>query len=184
MKEYYPGNLGGNDKRYIRSQRGYDSPLTKDMSGNHRRNGFHRKKSGPDINTEAFNETLKTIRERLQYISETQDRMVALQERGVRAEERQASAMEQVVACLKQLFAASTAPDMEENTPEKTREIEEPVDQESTSALGTITHLRDKGITFGKIADHLNAEGIPTITGAGLWNRMSVSKYYKEAVGQ
>ena len=65
MKEYYPGNLGGNDKRYIRSQRGYDSPLTKDMSGNQRRNGFHRKKSGPDINTEAFNEALKIIKERL-----------------------------------------------------------------------------------------------------------------------
>ena len=184
MKEYYPGNLGGNDKRYIRSQRGYDSPLTKDMSGNQRRNGFHRKKSGPDINTEAFNEALKIIKERLQHISDTQDRMAALQEKSLLAEERQAEAMERVAACVTQLIDASSAPETKADMPENTRQTEEAVDKEGPSAFETIKHMRDSGVTFGKIADHLNGEGIPTITGADLWNRMSVSKYYKEAVGQ
>lgn len=184
MKEYYPGNLGGNDKRYIRPQRGYDSPLTKDMSGNQRRNGFHRKKSGPDINTEAFNEALKIIKERLQHISDTQDRMAELQERSLIAEERQADAMERVAACVTQLLDASSATETKADISDNTRQTKEAGNIQGPSAFETIKTMRDSGATFGKIADHLNGEGIPTLSGADLWNRVSVSKYYKEAVGQ
>lgn len=183
MKDYYPGNLGGNDKRFVRSQRGYDSPLTKDMSGNQqRRNGYHRKKSGPDINTEVFNEALKAIKERLHHISETQDRMAALQERSTVAEERQAEAMEQVAVYLKQLLVSSSGSAMEDIKSENSPETGETVEVEGNSVLETVMNMRDKGITFGNIADHLNAENIPTVSGADQWNRLTVSKFYKEAV--
>ena len=193
MKDYYPGNLGGNDKRFNRSHRPYDSPpLTKDMGGNPRRSGFHRKKGGQTHGAEASNEMLTTIKDQLQKISENQKRMADLQERSAVAEERKADAMEQLAEHLKQWFAPSAGVSVENETvaetlsvPRKeTPETVETVTEEGTSLLETITDMREKGITFGKIADHLNGEGVPTTSGADLWNRLTVSKFYKEAVAQ
>ena len=192
MKDYFPGNLGGNDKRFNRSHRSNDSPLTRDMGGNQRRNGFYRKKSGPPHGADALNEMLITIKDQLQHISENQKRMAALQERSAVAEERQADAMEQLAEHLKQWFAPSAGVSVENETMAETlsapgKEIPETVEtitEEGKSLLETITDMREKGITFGKIADHLNEEGIPTISGADIWNRLTVSKLYKEAVAQ
>ncbi len=209
MKDYYPGNLGGNDKRFNKSHRPYDSPpLTKDMGGNQRRNGFHRKKGGQTYGAEASNEMLTTIKDQLQKISGNQKRMADLQERSAVAEERKADAMEQLVEHLKQWFAPSTGVSVETETVAKTLsdsrketlsdsrketlsvprketpETVEAVPAEGMSLLETVTEMREKGITFGKIADHLNGDGIPTTSGADLWNRLTVSKFYKEAVAQ
>ena len=185
MKDYYPGNLGGNDKRFNRSHRPYDSPpLTKDMGGNQRRTGFHRKKGGQTHGAEASNEMLITIKDQLQKISENQKRMADLQERSAVAEERKADAMEQLAEHLKQWFAPSAGVSVETETVAEAPETVETVPEEGTSLLETITDMREKGITFGKIADHLNGEGVPTTSGADLWNRLTVSKFYKEAVAQ
>ena len=193
MKDYYPGNLGGNDKRFNKSHRPYDSPaLTKDIGANQRRNGFQRKRGGQTHGAEAPNEMLTTIKDQLQKISENQKRMADLQERSAVAEERKADAMEQLVEHLKQWFVPSTGVSVEAETvaetpsvPRKeTPETVETVTEEGTSLLVTITDMREKGITFGKIADHLNGEGVPTSSSADLWNRLTVSKFYKEAVAQ
>ena len=193
MKDHFPGNLGGNDKRFNRTHRPYDSPpLTKDMGGNPRRSGFHRKKGGQTHGAEAPNEMLTTIKDQLQKISENQKRMADLQERSAVAEERKADAMEQLAEHLKQWFAPSAGVSIEAETvaetlsiPRKeTPETVETVTEEGTSLLETITDMREKGITFGKIADHLNGEGVPTTSGADLWNRLTVSKFHKEAVAQ
>ena len=201
MKDYYAGNSGGNDKRFNKSHRPYDSPpLTKDMGGNQRRNGFHRKKGGQTYGAEASNEMLTTIKDQLQKISGNQKRMADLQERSAVAEERKADAMEQLAEHLKQWFAPSAGVSVETETvaetlsdsrketlsvPRKeTPETVEAVTEEGKSLLETVTEMREKGITFGKIADHLNGDGTPTTSGADLWNRLTVSKFYKEAVAQ
>ena len=201
MKDYYPGNLGGNDKRFNRSHRPYDSsPLTKDMGGNQRRNGFQRKRGGQTHGAEASNEMLATIKDQLQKISQNQKRMADLQERSAVAEERKADAMEQLAEHFKQWLAPSAGVSIETETVtatlsesreatlsesrEATPETVETVPEEGKSLLETITDMREKGITFGKIADHLNGEGVPTTSGADLWNRLTVSKFHKEAVVQ
>jgi hypothetical protein len=185
MKDYYPGNLGGNDKRFNRSHRPYDSPpLTKDMGGNQRRNGYHRKRGGQTHGADASNEMLTTIKDQLQKISENQKRMAALQERSAVAEERKADAMEQLAEYLKQWFAPSAGVPAETETVAEAPETAETAPEEGKPLLETITEMREKGITFGKIADHLNGEGVPTTSGADLWNRLTVSKFYKEAVAQ
>jgi len=193
MKDYYPGNLGGNDKRFNKSHRPYDSPpLTKDMGGNQRRNGFQRKRGGQTHGAEASNDMLTTIKDQLQKISQNQKRMADLQERSAVAEERKADAMEQLAEHLKQWFAPSAGVSVETETVAATlsdsrKEIPETVEtvpEEGKSLLETISDMREKGITFGKIADHLNGEGVPTTSGADLWNRLTVSKFHKEAVAQ
>jgi len=201
MKDHFPGNLGGNDKRFNRTHRPYDSPpLTKDMSGNPRRNGFQRKRGGQTHGAEASNEMLTTIKDQLQKISQNQKRMADLQERSAVAEERKADAMEQLAEHLKQWFPPSAGVSIETETVAETLsdsrketlsdsrtetpETVETVPEEGKSLLETITDMREKGITFGKIADHLNGEGVPTTSGADLWNRLTVSKFHKEAVAQ
>ena len=182
MKDYFPGNLGGNDKRFNKSHRPYDSPpLTKDMGGNQRRNGFHRKKGGQTHGAEASNEMLTAVKDQLQKISQNQKRMADLQERSAVAEERKADAMEQLAEHLKQWITPSAGVSVETETVAETVDT---VPEEGKSLLETITDMREKGITFGKIADHLNGEGVPTTSGADLWNRLTVSKFYKEAVAQ
>lgn len=64
---------------------------------------------------------------------------------------------------------------------------EEPL-SESTStipmveaAFKIIAEMRKNRVSFEKIADHLDAEGVPPVPGAGKWNRKTVSKFYKEA---
>jgi hypothetical protein len=193
MKDHFPGNLGGNDKRFNRTHRPYDSPpLTKDMGANQRRNGFQRKRGGQTHGAEVSNEMLTTIKDQLQKISQNQKRMADLQERSAVAEERKADAMEQLAEHLKQWFAPSAGVSIETETVAETLSVPrtetvetvETVPEEGKSLLETITDMREKGITFGKIADHLNGEGVPTTSGADLWNRLTVSKFHKEAVAQ
>lgn len=49
------------------------------------------------------------------------------------------------------------------------------------AALKIIAEMRENRISFEKIADHLEAEGVPSIAGNGKWSRKTVSKFYKEA---
>lgn len=188
MKDYYPGNLGGNDKRYNRSHRGYGSPLTKDMNGNQRRSGYHRKKGGPDINTEALNEMFSNIKDQLRQIVDNQNRMADFQERAVAAEERNADAMERVARCLEKLMGASAGVSIDDRPESNAVPVseEKPSEMNNTAIEGeavtkTIIEMRENGATYDKIAAHLNTEGIPSPAGADLWNRRSVSLVYKEA---
>jgi hypothetical protein len=154
------------------------------MGNNQRRNSYHRKKGGQPQGAEALNEMLTTIKDQLQKISDNQKRMADLQERSAVAEERKADALEQLVRHFNMKPAPLSENLVESVTAADTPVIEDPPAEEGTSLLDTITNMREKGITFGKIADHLNEEGVPTTTGANLWNRLTVSKFYKEAVAQ
>jgi len=191
MKDYYPGNLGGSDKRFNRSHRGYGSPLTKDMNGNQRRSGYHRKKSGPDINTEALNEMFTAIKDQLRQIADNQNRMADLQERSAAAEERNADAMERVARYLEKLMGVSAGA-QETDEPETNAlpvSEEKPTEIDDTAKEGeaitkTIIEMRENGATYDKIAAHLNTEGVASPAGTDLWNRRSVSQVYKDAAAQ
>ncbi len=50
------------------------------------------------------------------------------------------------------------------------------------AALKIIAEMRENRMSFEKIADHLETQGIPPVPGNGKWNRRTVSKFYKEAV--
>lgn len=49
------------------------------------------------------------------------------------------------------------------------------------AALKIIAEMRGNRISFEKIADHLETEGFPPVSGMGKWNRKTVSKFFKEA---
>ncbi len=57
-----------------------------------------------------------------------------------------------------------------------------PTDRLTEAALKVIAEMRGNRVSFEKIADHLEAEGVPMVSGNGKWNRRIVSKVYKDSV--
>ena len=184
MKDYFPGNLGGNDKRFTRNNRNYDTTLTRNLdtrNGNYRNNGYQRKKSGQDVAAEALNENLNVIKTHLQTISDVQKRMAEAQERRATAEERNAIAMERIAEHLMQLLNNHSVAPVAENTfPEKTvvqnTPEERPADQDAKRTLAIISEMRQGGASYDKIAENLIEAGVPTLSGKGHWNRKMVSR--------
>ena len=135
MKDYFPGNLGGNDRRFSRNNRSYDNTtLTRNLdprNGNYRNNGYQRKKNNQDAVIEAMSENLVIIKDQLQTISDVQKRMADAQERRADAEERHATAMERIAEYLMTFIGAQ---------PQATVEVD------STSTESSETQNRPKDL--------------------------------------
>ena len=56
-----------------------------------------------------------------------------------------------------------------------------PTDRLAEAAFKIISEMRGNRVSFEKIADHLEAEGVPMVSGNGKWNRRIVSKLYKDS---
>lgn len=50
------------------------------------------------------------------------------------------------------------------------------------AAFKIISEMRGNRVSYEKIADHLEAEGVPMVSGNGKWNRRIVSTLYKDSV--
>jgi hypothetical protein len=51
--------------------------------------------------------------------------------------------------------------------------------QDSQTIISTITKLRESGMYFKQIAQHLESKGVPTLSGKGEWSAPAVSKLFK-----
>ena len=57
-----------------------------------------------------------------------------------------------------------------------------PTDRLTEAAFKIIAEMRGNRVSYEKIADHLEAEGVSMVSGNGKWNRRIVSKLYKDSV--
>jgi len=187
MKDYFPGNLGGNDRRFSRNNRTYDSTLTRNLDqrgGNHRNNNYQKRKNNQDAGGEALNENLTVIKEQLLTISGIQQRMAEAQERRANAEERNAGAMERIADGFLQLLNHKPGKTEEDPAVSETPEDHEtpediPAVAKSSSAAELILNMRQNGISYDKIAENLIDNGVPTESGKGSWNRKMVSRIFQ-----
>jgi hypothetical protein len=211
MKDYYPGNLGGNDRRYVRPVRPYDHNQNDRRGGTYRKNGFQRRKPTPEVNVEVLNEGLQVIKDCLLKNGEVQNRMAEVQERIAKAQERKADAMEQIAVYLKHIVGSDAAESIAEFSDQletafdgktstdvfeaatvsetSSAVLEAPVAQETPpsqaeapDAIAVIIDMRQTGASYDSIAEYLNTEEIESLSGNGKWNRKTVSKVYNEAV--
>ena len=228
MRPNFPGNLGGNDRRYNRNQNTYDQGLTNRGPGTYRKNGTNRKKFGQDSDA-ALTEGITAVKEYLKEITELQKQLVGSQDQIAKAQQTHADAMQQIADCVKQFLGKDTAapsatessetqptvsqsmtPENEpaediaavseskpegarslpEETPQKTEvpadmptaPVGTPTDRLAEASLKIIAEMRGNRVSFEKIADHLEAEGVSMVSGNGKWNRRIVSKLYKDSV--
>ena len=56
-----------------------------------------------------------------------------------------------------------------------------PIDQEKQNKIDLVLELRQKGLSFQKIADYMNAKEIPTLSGRGTWKQGAVGKILTKA---
>lgn len=184
MNDFLHNLRNNKDKRFDRNRRPYDG---NQYPGVDRANGNYRKKMVPRNGD--LMESLPAIKKLLEDISENQKRIATAEERKATALERIAShffksapempadeqpmaspVAEASVAEPERTEASAPEPDRTEAAtaePDRTDAKPATTDREKTVAL--IRELRDKGLSFEKIAQELQAQGIPTVSGRGIW---------------
>lgn len=139
-------------------------------------------------------EHIKGISESLESMAENQHLQVTLDERMVVAQENQAQALEVLSGSLTQLVDSVSAmiTSLTESFSgamhqERTLEpyaippnIDELIALSREESKTMIRELRDRGLSFEKIAKELNDRKIKTITGRGLWQAQTVYRLFKE----
>ncbi len=75
-----------------------------------------------------------------------------------------------------------TPPETEASADTPTAPADTPTDRSAEAAFKIIAEMRGNRVSFEKIADHLEAEGVSMVSGNGKWNRRIVSKVYKDSV--
>ncbi len=186
MDDFLHNLRSGNLKQADRNRRQYGDQQYK---GPQRRTGAERRKRDQEngLQTEALN----AIKELLKSILENQKRMSEVLDERNRAEERKAVALEMIAERLSRM-PSEKAPESAAANATKVR-----VDNKATVkrtvplAIQTknpkngiddagiiICRLRDEGVSYAKIADTLEAKGIPTVSGKGRWRGQSVQRLY------
>lgn len=131
------------------------------------------------------------LEESLPDIKELISRLASAGERLAAAEERKASAMEGLSESLKALASGNVvmvAPDGVPAIGQSGAEADgekvgapKPVnDMARDAVLDIILSMRDDGATYGKIADYLDSENIPTFSRKGKWHAQTIHRICRE----
>lgn len=179
MNDFLQNLRSGRDKRFERGRRQYINPQYKDAewrNGNTQKKGGYRK-YGPQ-------EQVAAIKPVLEEISKNQERFAI-------AEERIADAIERIADSLKQFTASGVArPETDgiyqETVPELDATAQDEEDAEKINhadrdeVVHTILDMRKNGATYGKIAEHLEANQIVTFSGKGKWCAQTIHRLYRQ----
>jgi hypothetical protein len=144
MKTYYPGNLGGNDRRFNRNQNSYDNK----QPGMYRRNGMQQQRGKrPDAET-AMTEGITAVKDSLREIIGFQQRLADSQDRIAQAQEAHAQAMQQIAACVRHFLGKGPDAEQPEISPiEETISpvVEEPAPEAEQDASAAAPEAEGEG---------------------------------------
>jgi hypothetical protein len=157
-----------------------------------RKNQGNNKPALPAQLTNLLGESIPIIKELLGCISENQKRMAEFDKRKIEAEERRAEAMERIVDYLKQLVNKGHRCRREkpidikpglgsENLHPLKKPDDTPGGADREKVIRLIREMRKKGTSFEKIAQTLDSEGVPTLSGKGKWHGPTIRKLYQRA---
>ena len=192
MDDFLHQLRNGNTRRYDRPRKTYE--------GNQYNNDKRRPPNQTKYTTrpQIESEHLPIIRKTLEDIAANQTRQLQIGERRVVAEERKAEAMETIAAWLGRQSAPQTlaqAPETFAQAPETLAQASETSDQvldptpeevqvspeqpaaptyQRSDIVEMINNLRKKGMSYEKMALHLENENVPTLSGRGRWRGQSV----------
>ncbi len=121
------------------------------------------------------------IEEVLPDIKEIAARIASAGERVAAAEERKAHAMERLAAALQSGLNGNVPAVGDRNTGNLPDRIEKPLNSmPREDVLNIILSMREEGATYGKIADHLEDENIPTFSRKGKWHAQTIHRVCRE----
>jgi hypothetical protein len=138
---------------------------------------------------EAVADIAPEIKSLLASMEEGQKRMLEAIERNADAQERQAEIMEAIAGMMRRLLdGTSEAPFAATGSQEAVSQevsVEPPYQATSSiverdAVIDLIIGLRQDGMTYKEIAQHLEDENIPTFSGKGAWHAQTVHKVCKQ----
>lgn len=194
MNDFLHNLRTGKFKRQERNSRPYADPQNKSAQWR----GDNDKRKGPNHTavaleriTSVINETIPEIKTTLAEIAENQKILAGAFENSLRAQERTADAMEIIAEILKQQFGNGQKPNVSEADAGETGVVSEPRKTEEEPAeiksandndqlIKNILEMKKEGMSYENIAQHLDAEGIPTLSGRGKWRGQTVSKVCRQ----
>lgn len=147
--------------------------------GPQRRTGGDRRHVGPDL--EAVSGQLTAIEKNLKVIANEQRRIAD-------AAEREADTLDLIAQYIKRKELPTAAPGATEGAQEDLTPLSNPAlesaleppvvaqDMDRPKVIDLIKSLRAQKMSFAKIAEHLEAQGIATLSGRGKWYPNTVSK--------
>lgn len=184
MDDFLHNLRSGNLKQPDRNRRQYGDSQYK---GPQRRTGAERRKRDQESGLQS--EALMAIKDLLKSILENQKRMAEVLDERNKAEERKAVALEQIAQRMSPASSESPVDVATTDTHKPSEEVAK-IKPSVPLALQTkhpkkiddaglmICRLRDEGFSYAKIADTLEAKGIPTVSGKGRWRGQSVQRLY------
>jgi len=165
-------NSNHNQKRYERPRRHYDN---QQYGNNDRKSGNYRSHHHKN---NADTETLNAIRKTLETIADGQQAMVDLGERRAQAEERKAAAIENiaehVINWLSQLPATGFG--HPGGAAHKSAAGTVVLDPRRQALVDKVKGLRAEGLSYEKIAQQLENENVPTLSGRGRWRGQTIHR--------
>jgi len=130
------------------------------------------------------------LEDALPEIKEAVSRLVNASERLLVAEERKANAMERISNSLQELLLGGSPLAVLPNEPpgNGATSVAKSYDNAQKSinnmtreaVIDIILTMREEGATYGKIADHLEAENIPTFSRKGKWHAQTIHRVCRE----
>jgi hypothetical protein len=131
------------------------------------------------------------LEEALPDIKELISRVASAGERLAAAEERKAGAMESLAESLKTFASENAAAAALDGIRATGRHVSEPEadpekprkpvnDMPRDAVIDIILNMRDDGATYGKIAEYLDSENIPTFSRKGAWHAQTIHRICRE----
>ncbi len=207
MNDFLQSLRNGNNRRFDRNRKSYDSNYGSDRR-KQRDSGFKSfRKNQESEQLTAIKKTLETMVEAQRRLADFGERLVKVQERGIRAserlakaEERKADSIELLVkhfisgsVSLPQVEAPAQVVQKEEIAPKK-EAAPKPAPRATGkkpgrkadygargNALKIIVKMRKEGVSYEKIARHLEAIETPTLSGKGKWHGHAVYRLFQQA---
>ncbi|MGD9210241.1 MAG: hypothetical protein PVI90_05665 [Desulfobacteraceae bacterium] len=193
MDDFLHNLRSGNLKQSDRNRRQYGE--SHQYKGPQRRTGAERRKREQENGLQS--EALLAIKDLLKHILDNQKKMAEVLEERNRSEERKAEALEQIAKRLDRLPfetkvdavkaapvapIAPVAPKPKQNRTIRKKPVHMAIQTKYSKKINDagllICRLRDEGFSYAKIADTLEAKGIPTVSGKGRWRGQSVQRLY------
>ncbi len=188
MNDFLHNLRSGKFKRTDRNNRSHNDPQHRKSQW---RGDADSRKSPRHFSSDIVLELNKALKD----IAASHRRFADAFEAKVRADDRRATAMESIAEVLKQRFGSgleSIEEDREEDRAgsESKSEPEPPAihaeqtvkttDFDRQNLPNYILELRKDGMSFEKIAQQLESDGVPTLSGKGIWRGPVISKLCKE----
>lgn len=193
MDDFLHNLRSGKLKQPDQSRRQYNDPQYKNQQ---RRNIQDRRKK--DNDSVIINENISALKDAFQNIANNQKLMAEAMENRSKAEERKAIALEKVVESVEKLLerfqeksshteSVSPEPSIQKNPEAEETDIPE-TDLKDSSRLTNkgrekvkeiISLQRKEGISYDKIARHLENEGYPTLSGKGKWRGQTIKRLFE-----